>query len=144
MKRISYDEAFGPPDGNSILRFLENVAAGRYWHDGRQFDPPTLQAQKAGVILQELTHQIAELPDPDSLPNNHCGKGSRVETQAQIALLRLEAWMKFDEAVRKAPQPEPDKPKIQTPPASAEPENEHILTGDEKLKAAKDSVKGLL
>jgi hypothetical protein len=119
---------------------LENVAAGKYWHDGRQCDPPELQAKKAGVILQELDAQIAQLPNPDSLPNDHCGKGSRVDVQAQIMLLRLEAKMKFDEAVTKAPQQEPG-PEIKPTNVSAEPESEPVLSGEQKLKAAKTLVR---
>jgi len=142
MTPISYDEARGPADGNSVLRLLTNIAEGRFWFVGRQFDPPELQAKKAGLILQELTHHIASLPDPDALPTHHCGAGSRVDVAAQIMLLRLDAEMKFREAVTKAPQPEPEAPEIRTT-VPAEPESESVLSGEEKLKAAKEITKSM-
>lgn len=115
---MTYQDARGTGDSNSCRRFLANIAAGKYWYvtadfkDGRQFDSPTLQAKKAQVVLQELDAAIAEFPNPNSLPDDVCGTGSRVDTQAQIMVLTLQAEMKFDEAVTKAAQPQPKVPDV--------------------------------
>jgi hypothetical protein len=99
---------------------LENIAAGRYFyvgHDfrGRSYDPPALQQAKAKVILDELDAQIAQIPDPETLPDTHMGEGSRVDAQAKIILLQIKAETRFDESITKTldvpPHPRPHHPR---------------------------------
>jgi hypothetical protein len=131
MQRLSYSEAHGPFDGNSIRRLLGNIAAGRYWkvsedfQDGSQFDPPELQAKKAKVVLQELDAQIAKLDDADPL-----------DKQAHIMLLMLQAETRFDDSVTKITerQENQEQPKADNPPEIDESE----LSGEEKLTRAKE------
>lgn len=138
MQRLSYSEAHGPFDGNSIRRLLGNIAAGRHWRvsedfkDGSQFDPPELQAKKAQVVLQELDAQIAKLDDADPF-----------DKQAHIMLLMLQAETRFDNSVTKITErPEnQEQPKADNPDS---PEDESELSGEKKLARAKEFAQGLL
>jgi hypothetical protein len=87
---MTYQEACGSLDGQSTRRLLQNIADGRFWYEGLQFDPPELQAKKAELILQELDAQFAKISDIASL-------GGR----AQEMLLRLGAETKFDKSITK-------------------------------------------
>jgi hypothetical protein len=142
---MTYRDTRGPYDGNSTRRFLANVAAGNFWYvaadfkDGRQFDPQPVQAKKAQAVLQELDAAIAEFPNSDSLPDDGCGTGSRVDTQAQIMVLTLRAEMKFDEAVTRIVE-EVQQAEVPDAPEPSDDTSHEVadLSGEEKLTQAKE------
>jgi hypothetical protein len=98
---------------------LENIANGKYWHvghdyRGRPYDPRALQQAKARVVLDELNAQIAQIPDPETLPETHMGDGSKVDAQAKIMMLQIKTEARFHESITKTmdvpqsqPQPQP-------------------------------------
>ena len=138
---ITFEQALGSFDGNSIRRLLENIAAGKYWKvagdftDGSRFDPPELQAKKAHFFLQELDAQIANLSVADPL-----------DRQAQVMMLLFNADAKFSESVTKTSEETPEESEassLETLPGISEPEEES-LSGGQKLLEAKTLTRGLL
>jgi hypothetical protein len=144
-ERITYEEA--------SKNILESIADGRYWRvseDYKQlgsysFDPPALQQKKAALILAELKTGIAKLPDPESCSKEHCGDGSYVDVSAQIMLLRIKAKSKFDESITRTAMTPEIESKTSEPETPTKPEpDDSELSGEDKLRLAKESTRGLL
>lgn len=138
-RKLTYLEA----TKSGFRKFLRHVADGDYWtvpqdfSDGSVFDSPAMQRAKAAAMIGEFDKKAAQIPDPQSL-----------DGKVALMLLAFEADVKFSKSVCKSTDGSL-KPETQVQPAelagvepdeiSAEP-----LTGKERLRRAKESVKGLL
>jgi len=135
-RKVTYLEA----TKNGFRKFLQCVADGDYWRlpedfsDGSVFDSPAMQRAKAAAMIVEFDKKVAQIPDPESL-----------DGKAALMLLAFEADMTFSKSVRKVME---GAPKTEAQPIEqAEVETEDStgpVTGEEKLRQAKESVKGLL
>jgi hypothetical protein len=119
---------------------LQHVVDGDYWKvsqdfsDGSVFDSPAMQRAKAAAMIAEFDKKVTEIPDSESL-----------DGKAALMLLAFDADLKFSRSIRKSTDaiPKPTQPAEQ---AEAEPDevSDEPLTGEAKLKTAKDFAKGIM
>jgi hypothetical protein len=138
-RKMTYLEA----TKSGFRKFLQHVADGDYWtvsqdfSDGSVFDSPAMQRAKAAAMIVEFDKKVAQIPNPGSL-----------DGKTALMLLAFEADVKFSKSIRK---PTEELPKTETQheiqPTEAKFELEEVsnepLTGEAKLRAAKDFAKGL-
>jgi hypothetical protein len=128
---------------SGFRKFLQHVADGDYWKvpqdfsDGSIFDSPAMQRAKAAAMIVEFDKKAAQIPDPQSL-----------DGKVALMLLAFEADVKCGKSIRKSThaslKPETQSQTVQQAEAEPEEDSNEPLTGEERLRQAKESVKGLL
>lgn len=100
------------------------------------FDSPKIQAAKAAAAIVEFDKHLAVLKD------------NSLDRQVLRMMLEFDVDLKFGKSIRKStdasPKPETQSQTVEQAEAEPEDISDEPLTGEERLRQAKESVKGLL